>query len=105
MPTTERITTLHPEGKAGVHIDRDKYDTVRAQVVAVLEDAGKQGVRFRSVKATDEPDLIDLVAVRLGPDFKGSIGWYVTAIKLDLEARHELERVPRVSPQRVRLPR
>jgi hypothetical protein len=101
----ERIKTLHPEGKPGVSIDRDKYEFVRAEILAVLADTGKTGARFRNVKATDEPDLIDLVALRLGPDFKGSIGWYVTAIKLDLEARHELERVPKVTPQRVRLPR
>jgi hypothetical protein len=49
------------------------------------------------------PGLMDLVALRLGDDWDGSVGWYVTAVKLDLEARNEIHRLPGVSPQRVRL--
>ncbi len=104
MAEGERITTLHPEGKSGVNIEKWKYDRVKDATLSVLREAGTNGVRFRNVKVSDEPDLIDLVAPRLGTDWEGSAGWYVTSVKLDLEARGELERVPKVSPQRVRVP-
>jgi hypothetical protein len=32
----------------------------------------------------------------------GSVTWYTVTVKLDLEARGEIERVPRSRPQRVR---
>ena len=35
--------------------------------------------------------------------FDGSISWYVTTVKLDLEARHVVERIPGTSPQQLRL--
>ena len=34
---------------------------------------------------------------------EGSISWYVTTVKLDLEARGLIERVPRSRPQRLRM--
>ena len=100
----ERITTLHPQGKAGVSIEKVKYERVRDAVLGILAEAGSEGVRVRNVKTAEEPDLTELVAPRLGDDWEGSVGWYVTSVKLDLEARGELVRVPKVSPQRVRLP-
>jgi hypothetical protein len=36
---------------------------------------------------------------------EGSISWYATMVKLDLEARGEIERIPGSSPQRIRLTR
>jgi hypothetical protein len=35
--------------------------------------------------------------------FEGSIPWYVTTVKLDLEARDLIERVPGSKPQRLRM--
>ena len=37
--------------------------------------------------------------------FEGSVTWYVTTVKLDLEARGTLKRVPNSRPQLVRLVR
>ena len=54
-------------------------------------------------KGTGEPDFYARVKERIG-EWEGSVGWYATAVKLDLEARGELERVPGAKPQRVRLP-
>lgn len=36
-------------------------------------------------------------------NFDGSIGWYYTTIKLDLEARREIERIPGSKPQLIRM--
>lgn len=88
----ERILTLHPQGKTGVNILRAKYDAVR---VAILQAIGEAGVLHFS-------DLPERCAALL-PDFEGAIGWYVTSVKLDLEARGEIERLPGVGKQRLQL--
>ncbi len=93
-PTPERITTLHPEpDKRGVSIDAGKYYVVRSAIEAVVR--ANQSIGFR--------ELIQAVKQDLGSSFSGSVSWYVTTIKLDLEARGILERVPGRGPQRLRL--
>lgn len=89
----EKIMTRHPEGKQGVNLDRQKYEQIRAAILAILAEEGE--VRFK--------DLSPTVEKRVGPDFDGSITWYVTTIKLDLEARGLVVRVPKSSPQRLQL--
>ena len=92
---TERIMTLHPAGKQGVNIDKSKYDMVRQAIEEVLQ--AQPGITFSG--------LTDAVGERIGDVFDGSVGWYVVSVKLDLEARGELERVDGRSPQRLRLVR
>lgn len=87
----ERILTLHPSGKAGVNIDKEKYDAVRAAILDSLRQSGT--ITFS--------DLTDAVREKLADSFAGSISWYVTTVKLDLEARGEIARVPKSSPQRL----
>ena len=88
----EKILTLHPAGKQGVNISRTKYDAIRAAMLAVLDS--EPDLPFRDLPAAVETQLV--------VPFDGSIGWYVTTVKLDLEARGLIERVPGSSPQRVR---
>jgi hypothetical protein len=91
----DRIMTLHPDpNKRGVNISREKYERVCS---AILE----------AVKTHSEitfSDLVKAVQERLGDHFDGSIPWYVTTVKLDLEARQMIERIPGSSPQRLRIP-
>jgi hypothetical protein len=89
----ERIMTLHPQGKQGANIDRAKYDVIRAAIIESIRELGE--IAF--------PDLAGAVASRVGCSFQGSVSWYVTTIKLDLEARGVIERVPGETPQRLRL--
>ena len=35
--------------------------------------------------------------------FEGSVTWYVTTVKLDMEARGEVKRVPHSRPQLIKL--
>ena len=35
-------------------------------------------------------------------EFRGSIGWYTTIVKLDLEARGLIDRIPDKKPQHLR---
>jgi hypothetical protein len=89
----ERIMTLHPAGKQGVSIDRAKYDLIRQAILASL--AQRAEIPFAELDAA--------VAANLSRPFDGSIGWYTVTVKLDLEARAVIERVPGPSPQVVRL--
>lgn len=89
-----KISTLHPEeGKAGFTIDKDKYNVIRDSIIACLMLEGK----------LDYTDLSNCVHERVGSDFEGSIQWYTEVVKLDLEARKIIERVPNTKPQFYRL--
>jgi hypothetical protein len=88
-----RIMTLHPEGKEGVNISKEKYELIRQAIVGSLEDSGE--LTFS--------ELGSEVARRLEGKFQGSISWYYTTVKLDLEARNVIERIAKRSPQRIRL--
>lgn len=90
----DRIMTLHPAGKAGVNIEKEKYLTVRAAIIEAVRQSGT--ITFS--------DLTDAVRERLEGSFAGSVSWYVTTVKLDLEARGEIARVPKSSPQRLVIP-
>jgi hypothetical protein len=89
----DRILTQHPQGKAGVNISRTKYATIKAAILETLRTDGD---------ATFE-DLVRRVEHRLTGSFDGSIPWYVTTVKLDLEVRGLIERVPQSNPQRLRV--
>lgn len=87
----------HPDPeKQGTRIDKWKYDAVRRAILDAIP-ADEEGVEFRR--------LPSLVEERLSPEELinlGSVGWYTTTVKLDLEARKEIERIPGSSPQRLR---
>ncbi len=87
-----KITTRHPRGKSGVRISKAKYDLVRRAILESLD--ADPPITFAR--------LIEEVAAKLAGAFEGSVSWYVTTVKLDMEARREIERVPASSPQRLR---
>ena len=89
----EKIMTLHPQGKSGVNISKRKYDTVGA----AIQDS------LRSQSDMTFKELTEEVRQKLEGSFDGSITWYVTTVKLDLEARGVIERIPNRTPQRLRL--
>ena len=86
--------TLHPAGKTGVNIDRQKYDVVREAILEAVRTNGT--ITFG--------DLAAEVRSKLEATFAGSISWYVTTVKLDLEARGEIVRVPKSKPQQLVIP-
>ena len=92
----EKILTLHPEeGKRGVNISRTKYEMIRQ---AILDAVRSQGI-------ITYQGLVSLVDYNLRNRFEGSIPWYVTTVKLDLEARGEIERVQGPGEQKLSLKR
>lgn len=89
----EKIVTLHPEGKAGANIDKAKYQLIRQTITQVIRDHGV--ITFKK--------LVSQVEQRLAGPFQGSIPWYVTTVKLDMEARGIIERLPKSRPQQIQL--
>ncbi len=86
--------TLHlEEGKQGVNIEKSKYDSVRNAIIDALKAHGD--ISFS--------DLGDAAGACLGDPFNGSVSWYYTTVKLDLEALGVVERVPGSRPQRLHL--
>lgn len=81
---------LHPDPvKQGVSIEKAKYDMMRAAILDVLRARGP--VSFMKLNAAVER--------KLKGAFDGSIPWYFVTVKLDLEARGEIRRVPNSKPQ------
>ncbi len=48
-------------------------------------------------------NLSRAVEKEVNGNFDGSVTWYVTTVKLDMEARGEVKRVPNSRPQLVKL--
>jgi len=89
----DMVKTLHPQKKQGVNISREKYDMIRKAIMSELR-ANKEMTFMKLSRAVEK-------IVR--GKFDGSVMWYVTTVKLDLEARGEVKRVPNSRPQLVRL--
>jgi hypothetical protein len=93
MTKAERIMTMHPEGKQGVNIDVLKYEQIKEFIMYKLEELGE--VTFQ--------DLTDMAVDELSDFFEGKVVWYMVTVKLDLEARNLIERMPKTSPHKLRL--
>lgn len=90
---SEKILTLHPQGKKGVNIDRDKYDTIAKAIIDLIKKEGT--ITYEKLTDQLEEELKDT--------FDGKVGWYVVTVKLDLEARGIIERIPKTSPHQLRM--
>jgi hypothetical protein len=90
MASAELFVTVQLESaKQGVRIDPAKYEAVRAAILDNLREYGP--MTFTQLGA--------LVEEQLSATFTGSVTWYYTAVKLDMEARDEIRRVPNSRPQ------
>jgi len=89
----DRIRTLHPEKKQGVSISREKYEIIRKAILSTLR--ARKEITFMNLSRAVEKEV--------NGNFEGSVTWYVTTVKLDMEARGEIKRVPKSRPQLVKL--
>ena len=87
----EKYMTLNLNGKKGVNILRSRYETMKSSILTIL--GGKGEVTLAELNSLVEADL--------GGKFDGKIGWYLMAVKLDLEAREIIKKVPNKTPQRL----
>ena len=103
MTNEARVVCHTPTpGKKPTRIHKWKYDLLHGLILEILAcemlDGIADGVEFR--------DLPKLVDARLTTEQKtklGSVSWYTTTVKLDMEVRGDIVRVPSASPQRLRL--
>ena len=80
-------------GKKGLWVDQTKYRLIEEAILHVLEDK----------RSTTFTELVEGVKTQLIGRFVGSIAWYTTVVKLDMEVRNIIERVPGATPQQLRL--
>lgn len=92
----DKVLCLNPDPKkSGTNMDRWKYELVREILLEAIPDE-EPGVAFKDLAGRLGEDLTPAKIEELG-----SLGWYTTTVKLDLEARGEIERLPGTSPQRL----
>lgn len=89
----DTICTLHPEKKKGVNISREKYEIIRKAILSTMQ--AQKEITFKNLSCAVEKEV--------NGNFEGSVVWYVTTVKLDLEARGEIRRVPNSRPQLLQL--
>lgn len=88
-----KIMTLHPSGKHGVNILLRRYDAIKDFILLKLMEYSE--ISF--------DELTNLAIKELSESFDGKVVWYMVTVKLDLEARKLIERVPKTSPHKLRL--
>jgi hypothetical protein len=84
------------KGSRGFAVTAEKYEPIRKAILASAT-RNKEGVSFKELVAS----VNGLVGKELFPK-QGSVSWYTKVVQLDLEADGQIERVPDVTPQRVR---
>ena len=98
MPSEERVACETPTpGKKPTRIHKWKYDLLRDAILDIV-GSSHDGVEFKS--------LPGLVESRLSPEQLsdlGSVSWYTTCVKLDMEVKGDIARVSGVRPQRLRV--
>ena len=97
MSTEDKVLCQTPTpGKQPTRIARWKYDALRTAILASVP-ADNQGVKFSQLSELVEDQLSADDLEKLG-----SVSWYTTTVKLDLEVKGEIERLPDSKPQRLR---
>lgn len=91
----EMVEALHPLGKSATRVNREDYEAYRRALLRVIPRT-KGGVAFMHLPELVEEILTEEVRART------RAMWWVTTVKLDLEARGLIERVPGATPQFVR---
>lgn len=96
MSKPEMMEALHPDPtKNGTRVTKSTFEAYRAAMLKVVPTT-EEGVPFTG--------LSDAVAEHVDPELleTTSAGWWTTVVKLDLEARGVIERIPGKGRQRVR---
>lgn len=96
MKSIDKVLCENPvREKKPIRIDRWKYDAVRKAILSSLSRKG-DGVLFSELASHVKSRLTNDVRERIG-----SVAWYTTTVKLDMEAKGEIKRVKGTHPQRL----
>lgn len=92
----EMIEGLHPDPtKQGTRMTKANYEAYRTALLEVIP-ANEEGVYYSDLTKLVEPFVPAEIYANTSP------GWWVTSVKLDLEARKIIERVEGKGKQRIR---
>lgn len=96
-PAVSKVICRTPTpGAKPTRIDSWKFDLIRR---AVLESVSPEE---EGTLLVDLPKLVTNQLSEEDRDRIGSVGWYTTTVKLELEVRGELQRLEGVKPQRLK---
>ena len=94
MASDELFLTVQPElANQDVRLDKATYNAVHEAILNNLRQYGP--MTFTQLGA--------LIEEELHSTFTGSVLWYCTTVKLDMEARGEIRRVPNSRPQMIEI--
>jgi hypothetical protein len=93
MKNEEKIMTLHPTGKSGVNILKRRYDVIKDFIINTIQEHGE--ISYEEIN--------DMGVEKLTKTFDGKVVWYIVTVKLDLEARDIIERIPKTSPHKLKM--
>ena len=82
----------HPQGKKAIRMSKERYNLLKPAVLKYLRT--KRKATFGGITKAIEKEF-----KTTGQIFQGSLPWYLEWVKLDLEARKVIRRVPNTSPQ------
>ncbi len=88
----EKVQLKHPQGKKPISMSKEKYDLLKPAFLNYLSAKGE--ATFSEISRAIEKDF-----KTKRQTFKGSLPWHLEWVKLDLEARKVIRRVPSTSPQ------
>ncbi len=93
---TDRIPCRTPTGTSATNIPKWKFDACRDALLAQLAggEIKAADIAERAGARLSEAHLTDL----------GKLGWHMTTVRLELEVRGEIERIPGTKPVTLRLP-
>ena len=89
---SDKIQLLHPT-KSAIKLDLFKYILFKHFILRTLKNEGPLTFTQLQKFAVEE----------LNQQIKGSIPWYLVSVKLDLEARGLIARIPKTKPTKVEL--
>ena len=93
-----KMQLKHPRGKKPVSMSKEKYLLLKPAILKCLRTTGEAtfGEITRAIAKGFNTK---------GQKFQGSLPWHLEWVKLDLEARKVIRRVPDTTPQQYMLAR
>ncbi len=85
-----KIQLKHPAGKKAVSISKDKYELLKGETIKYLK-SNPEGT-FSDISKAISQDFKERKI-----KFSGSLNWYLEWVKLDLEARGIIKRIPKTA--------
>jgi hypothetical protein len=95
-PSEELIICRTPTpGKKPTRIKKWKFNLVHDLVLEIVKNS-KEGVLFKDLSFLVEKSMDPNTLQKLG-----SVPWYTTTVKLEMEVQGEIKRIPGSNPQRL----